>query len=153
MDTVSYVFSHVHVYASDPEATVSWLTNGLGGDVVSRHQYADYPVATQVRLGGQIVQVRGRRKNERFAEAGARAFGFDHIGLSVEDFAATIAALRERGVVPESSFDNGFSVPDGVAFVRGPDGLWVEITSLEYEPRPEVVFAHHDRGSDLAPAE
>ncbi len=139
MEPPRFVFTHVHVYASDAEATVSWLTDGLGGQVVGQHQHGDYPVATKIRLGGQIVQVRGRRRTERFAEPGSRRFGLDHIGLSVPDFDATITALDARGIKPETSFDNGFTVPEGVAFLRGPDGLLVEITSLEHEPAPEVA--------------
>ena len=137
MATIDCVFTHVHVYASDPEATVSWLTDGLGGDVVDRRQHGDYPVATRIRIGGLIVGVRGSREHERFTPAGPRMFGFDHIGLSVEDLGATLAALRDRGIEPETTFENGFRVPDGVAFIRGPDALWVEITTLEYEPAPE----------------
>lgn len=139
MEAIDYVFTHVHVYASDPDATVFWLTDGLGGQVVSRRQHPGYPMATQVRFGNQIVQVRGPRDNERFGDAGPRTYGLDHFGLSVPDLEATLAALRKRGVVPESTFDNGFSVPDGVAFLRGPDGLWVELTSLEFEPAPEAA--------------
>jgi catechol 2,3-dioxygenase-like lactoylglutathione lyase family enzyme len=145
MEPLNYVFTHVHVYASNPDATVSWLTDGLGGDIVDRREYPGYPAATQVRFGNQIVQVRGRKPTEQFAEAGPRAFGWDHIGLSVEDLAATLAVLRERGIEPVTDFDNGFSVPDGVAFFRGPDHLWVELCLLEYEPAPEVIFARHDR--------
>lgn len=140
---MAYVFTHVHVYASDPEATVSWLTEGLGGEVIGRHRYADYPEAVQVRIGALLVQIRGNRAGEHFAPAGPRTFGFDHIGLSVEDLDATLAALRVRGIEPETSFENGFRVPDGVAFVRGPDGLWVEITTLAYEPAPEDVLRAH----------
>lgn len=141
MPALSYVFSHVHVYASDPEVTVKWLTDGLGGEVVSRRQGGDYPVTTQVSLGGQIVQVRGRRESERFVAAGSRCFGLDHIGLSVTDLDATLAALRERGITPETTFDNGFRVPEGFAFLQGPDGIWVELTSLEHAPPPETVGA------------
>ena len=141
MTALNFVFTHVHIYASEPEDTVSWLTEGLGGEVIGRHRYGDYPEATQIRIGSLIIQVRGHRSGESFAPAGPRTFGWDHIGLSVEDLGATLAALRDRGVEPETSFENGFRVPDGVAFVRGPDGLWVEITTLDYEPAPEDVLA------------
>jgi catechol 2,3-dioxygenase-like lactoylglutathione lyase family enzyme len=152
MQALSYVFTHVHVYASNPEATVKWLTDGLGGEVVRRRQQGDYPVTTQVSLGGQIIQVRGRRESERFVPAGDRSFGWDHIGLSVIDLDATLAALRDRGITPVTTFDNGFRVPEGIAFLRGPDGIWVEIASSEHAPPPEVVLARHEAGSPSPPA-
>jgi catechol 2,3-dioxygenase-like lactoylglutathione lyase family enzyme len=140
MAPLDYVFTHVHVYASDPDATVAWFTDGLGGHVVARRQHGGYPVATDVRLGDQIVQIRGRRDEEHFADAGPRTFGLDHVGLSVEDVDATVAALAERGIAPESGGSDGFHVPEGVVFVKGPDGVRVEITSLEHVPAPRDVF-------------
>jgi catechol 2,3-dioxygenase-like lactoylglutathione lyase family enzyme len=127
MGALDWQFTHVHVYASDPNATVAWLTDGVGGEVVSEHQHPGYPKATIVRLGGQVVQVRGRRDTEQFAPAGPRSFGIDHIGLAVPDVDAALAELRERGVEPVTEFDSGFSIPEGIAFLRGPDDLWIEI--------------------------
>ena len=127
MGALDWDFTHVHVYASDPEATVAWLTDGVGGEVVSERQHPGYPKATNIRLGGQIVQVRGQRDAERFEAAGPRSFGIDHIGLCVPDIDAALAELRARGVEPVTDFEQGFSIPDGIAFLRGPDDLWIEI--------------------------
>jgi catechol 2,3-dioxygenase-like lactoylglutathione lyase family enzyme len=127
MGALDWEFTHVHVYASDPEVTVTWLTDGVGGEVVSEREHPGYPKATIVRLGGQVVQVRGKREAERFAAAGPRSFGIDHIGLAVPDVEAALAELRTRGVEPVTEFDSGFSIPPGIAFLRGPDNLWVEI--------------------------
>ena len=126
--TSDWRFNHVHVYASDPQATVAWLTDGLGGEVVHEARHADYPTMYHVRVGGQLVFVRGRRPAEQFLPAGPRSFGLDHFGLVVDNLDVALELLRARGVEPVTDFDNGFSVPPGVAFVRGPDNLWVEIT-------------------------
>jgi catechol 2,3-dioxygenase-like lactoylglutathione lyase family enzyme len=122
----------VHVYASDPDATVAWLTDGLGGEVVGRVQHDGYPMRTEVLIGGQLVQVRGRRETEHFADAGPRSYGIDHIGLGVTDVDAALEELRARGIEPVTTFDNGFVVPPGVAFLRGPDELWVELALTKW---------------------
>jgi hypothetical protein len=127
MGALDWEFTHVHVYASDPEVTVAWLTDGVGGEVVSAHQRPGYPKATSVRLGGQVVQVRGARDTECFADAGPRSYGIDHIGLAVPDVDTALAELHARGVDPVTEFEQGFSIPPGIAFLRGPDDLWVEI--------------------------
>jgi catechol 2,3-dioxygenase-like lactoylglutathione lyase family enzyme len=134
MGTPEWQFTHVHVYASEPEVTVAWLTDGLGGEVVSETQHAGYPKAWIVELGGQLVQVRGRRDAETFASAGPRSFGIDHIGLAVADLEAALAQLQARGVEPVTEFEGGFSIPAGIAFLRGPDELWVEITPTAWAP-------------------
>ena len=81
--------------------------------------------------------MRGARGTERFDPSGPRAFGIDHIGLAVPDLDAALAELRTRGIEPVTQFDQGFSVPDGIAFLRGPDALWVEITPTAWAPRAD----------------
>ena len=127
MGALDWEFTHVHVYASDPEATVAWLTDGVGGEVASVREHPGYPKATIVRLGGQVVQVRGHKDAERFEPAGSRSYGIDHIGLAVPDLEAALAELRARGIEPVTEFEQGFSIPAGIAFLRGPDNLWIEI--------------------------
>ena len=99
--------------------------------MVSRRTRDGYPVTTEVRIGGQTVLVRGRRKNEQFAVPKGRSFGIDHFGLSVPDLESALETLRTRGIKAETSFNNGFTVPPGIAFLRGPDELWVEITQQQ----------------------
>ena len=79
--------------------------------MVSRRTRDGYPVTTEVRIGGQTVLVRGRRKNEQFAVPKGRSFGIDHFGLSVPDLESALETLRTRGIKAETSFNNGFTVP------------------------------------------
>jgi catechol 2,3-dioxygenase-like lactoylglutathione lyase family enzyme len=136
MGALQWEFDHVHVYASDPDATVAWLTDGLGAEVLAQHQHPGYPQATVLRLGGQQLQVRGAREAERFDRPGPRSFGIDHIALAVPDVDAALAELRSRGIEPVTEFEQGFSIPPGIAFLRGPDDLWVEIEPTAWTTRP-----------------
>jgi catechol 2,3-dioxygenase-like lactoylglutathione lyase family enzyme len=134
MDGPQWRFTHVHVYASDPQVTVDWLQR-LGGEVVSERQHPGRPRSYEIAIGGQLVQVRGRTDAEHFAGTpGERTYGLDHIGLAVDDLDAALEVLRARGIEPETEFTNGFAIPEGIAFLRGPDGLWVELGPSAWFP-------------------
>jgi catechol 2,3-dioxygenase-like lactoylglutathione lyase family enzyme len=141
MGALEWRFEHVHVYASDPDATVAWLT-GLGGAVAAVYNHPGYPTAYDIEIGGQTLQVRGQRGNERFDPAGtARRFGIDHICLVADDMDAALEQLAANGITPETTFENGFSIPPGIAFLRGPDNLWVEIApaALYDQAKPKTT--------------
>jgi len=127
--SLGYEFSHVHIYASDPTATITWLTDGLGGRVVDERTTPSGAANTYVRIGGQLVLVRGPREGETFADARDRAYGLDHFGLSVSDMPATLEVLRARGIEPETP-PGGFALSSDVHFLRGPDDVWVELTTF-----------------------
>lgn len=55
--------------------------------------------------------------------------GFGHIGLSVPDVAAICARLEAAGASFVKRPDAG--VMKGLAFVRDPDGYWIEILSAD----------------------
>jgi catechol 2,3-dioxygenase-like lactoylglutathione lyase family enzyme len=134
MTAIGWRATHVHIYASDPDETVRWLTDGLGGELISTRTYAGRPTMTNVLLGGQLVQVRGSTDAERFVAQEQRAFGWDHIGLVVPDVDAAVAELASRGIEPVTEFGSGFECPDGVVFLRGPDGIWVEVAPSKWYP-------------------
>lgn len=127
MGALDWDMDHLHIYASDPAVTIAWLTDGLGGEVVHESEHSGYPKQVIVRLGGQLVQVRGRRAEEQFADVGRRTYGLDHFGLTVDDLDAALAELRTRGIEPVRDFEQGFGAASSIAFLRGPDGLWVEL--------------------------
>ncbi len=120
-----YRFDHVHIYSSDVPATERFLLNGMGAELVGRHDSRGVST-TAVRLGGAKILIRGARAGEQLAPAARSQFGTNHFGLAVADIDATVAALRGRGVtIDVEPWD--FSPSLRIAFVKGPDEVRIEL--------------------------
>jgi len=124
-DPRTYRFHHIHVFSSDVPATERWFVDGMGAELVSRHDSRGVPTTT-VRLGGAEILIRGARAGEQFVKPGAAHFGTNHFGLEVDDVDVTVAELRNRGVAIEvEPWD--FRPGMRIAFVKGPDDVRVEL--------------------------
>jgi catechol 2,3-dioxygenase-like lactoylglutathione lyase family enzyme len=122
---LEYHFDHLHIFSSDVPATERWLIEGIGAELVGRHDSRGVQTTT-LRLGGIQILIRGAREGEQLARPGASHFGTNHFGLKVADIDATVATLRGRGVMIEvEPWD--FSPAIRIAFVKGPDEVRIEL--------------------------
>ncbi len=124
-ESLNYTFDHVHVYCSDLAASERWFIEGMGAELVRRRVVKDTP-ASDLRLGGMSILLRGAWPDEALGAAGPSRFGTDHLGLKVMDLAATAKELKRRGVEFEVE---PYEISPGVhiAFVIGPDSLRIEV--------------------------
>lgn len=120
-----YLFDHVHIYCSNLEASERWFVDVVGAEIVERRGTPTHPTIA-LRLGGGSLLLRGRLDAEELDAAGPPRFGTDHIGLLVPDVPTTIAELRRRGA-EVSSEPRELRPGVFVAFVRGPDGVRLEL--------------------------
>jgi catechol 2,3-dioxygenase-like lactoylglutathione lyase family enzyme len=122
---LEYRFNHIHVFCTDLEATARWFLEGMGAELVERRDSAGVP-AVVLNLGGAPIILRGERSGEDLRQAQGRHFGTDHFGLAVRDIMGVAAELQHRGVELESDpFE--FSPGVRIAYVRGPDGVRIEL--------------------------
>ncbi|HEX2923547.1 MAG TPA: VOC family protein, partial [Chloroflexota bacterium] len=82
--------------------------------------------ATELRIGGIRLLLRGQRAGEVLGPGGTGRCGWDHLGLLVKDMDATVAELKRRGVEFEME-PQPLDATTRMAFVRGPDALRIEL--------------------------
>ena len=126
-----YRFDHVHLRCSNPEATADFFVTMFGAEV----QRDVYPPGTlyagqrrlKMRVGGQTVLIAPAHPNDPTSPApGFPYYGVEHLGLTVDDVDAAAAELRAMGAdIPIGPLTRSAGLR--LAFVRGPDGVMVEI--------------------------
>ena len=127
----NYRFDHVHLRSSDPEATVEFFVTMFGAEVLRDVYppgtlYAGQP-RLKMRVGGQTVLIAPAHPNELTSPApDFPYYEVEHLGLTVDDVDAAAAELRAKGAdIPIGPLTRSAGLR--LAFVRGPDGVMVEI--------------------------
>jgi lactoylglutathione lyase len=126
-----YRFDHIHLRASNPDATASFFETMFAAEVV-RDVYPPgtlYPGQQRIRMrvGGQTVLIAPTHPHDPMAPAPRFPYyGLEHMGLTVDDLEAAVADLRAKGAdiaIGPLTRSPGLHL----AFVRGPDGIMVEL--------------------------
>jgi lactoylglutathione lyase len=126
-----YHFDHVHLRSSDPDTTAHFFETMFGAEVI-RDVYPPgtlYPGQPRISfvLGGQKILIAPRHPDDPTAPAPRFPYhGVEHIGLTVGDVDAAVAELRGKGAdiaIGPLTRSPGLRL----AFIRGPDGVMVEV--------------------------
>jgi len=126
-----YRYDHVHLRSTDPDATGRFFETMFGAEV-TRDVYPPgtlYPGQMRVamRIGGQRILVAPAHPHDPTGAAPQFPYyGVEHIGLTVDDVDAAVAELRAKGAdiaIGPLTRSPGLRL----AFVRGPDGVMVEL--------------------------
>ena len=127
----NYRYDHVHLRSSDPEVTAQFFETMFGAEV-TRGVYPPgtlYPGQKCISfiLGGQKILIAPSHPDDPTAPAPVFPYyGVEHIGLTVDDVDAAVAELRAQGAdiaIGPLTRDPGTRL----AFIRGPDGVMVEL--------------------------
>lgn len=123
-------FDHVHLYASDPEATMDFYRRHFGAERVGGSTNAAGDKNHFLILGGQLLVVSAPPSawsNVAAAPSVAqRQFGFSHLGLNVESVDDQLTELSNGGVqILEPARQSGLI---RYAYVAAPDGVVIELT-------------------------
>lgn len=126
MSSANIVFDHVHVISKDPEASVNWFVENLGGE---RGEGGVFKGAPQipVQFNGATVIVRGERTGESASDKSGFEWGTDHFAFEVSgDFDAYCEDLKKKGV--KFTVDPvQFNPTTRIAFIEAPDGVSIEL--------------------------
>ncbi len=151
-----FVLNQTMLRIKDPERSVRFYRDVLGMTLLDRYDFAEgsfslyfmgYPDAAD----GPLPEDRAARARwvfsrkallelthnwgtesdaaQRYHDGNDEPRGFGHIGISVPDVYAACERFEALGVPFVKRPDEG--VMKGLAFIRDPDGYWVEILSAD----------------------
>jgi catechol 2,3-dioxygenase-like lactoylglutathione lyase family enzyme len=122
---MSFRFHHVHIICKDLEKMIAFFTEGLGADLVRRKKFGTADGAS-LDLQGTTINLRLARADEKMeGDASRPVYGYNHIGLEVEDIEVAFTDLSARGY---SFFMPPTNIPElRIAFFRGPEDIVIEL--------------------------
>ena len=122
---MTYRLHHVHLICQDLEGMINLFTDALGAALVGRKKFGTADGAS-LDLQGTTVNLRVAREDEVMTgDASQARFGYDHLGLQVEDIDAAYRDLKKRGF---SFFIEPRNIPGlRIAFFRGAEDITIEL--------------------------
>ena len=153
--THQYIFSQTMLRVKDAERSVTFYTDVLGMTLLRRFDFPEMkfslyflayvrpgdPVQPTDTLGGAEYVFRQKAALELthnwgteadpdfpgYHNGNAEPRGFGHIGITVPDVHAACARFEQMGVAFVKRPEDGSM--KGLAFIKDPDGYWIEILS------------------------
>ncbi len=117
---------HVHLIVRNVDAAVAWFTEHLGATLDQQVEMQGAPQA-YLRLGKDRLLVRAKRPADaEIRDKVGLEYGTDHFGIHVDDLDGTIARMKAKGVTVTVE-PRVVDPQTTIAFVKGPDGLLIEL--------------------------
>ena len=153
-ETLSYIFNQTMLRIKDPEKSLDFYTRILGMTILKKLDFQDYsfslfflaylrpsddPVpedkkdrfayALNQKAVLELTHNWGTEKDDNFSyhDGNSDPRGFGHIGITVPDVYEASKNFEEHGVEFVKKPDDGNM--KGLAFIKDPDGYWIEILS------------------------
>ena len=125
---MTYQFHHIHLICRNLDQIIDFFSKTLGVKLVELRKFGTADGAT-LDLDGTTINLRVAREDEQMLEeTSKKSYGYNHIGLEVEDIKAAYRELTNKGFV--------FSVPPtdigdlSIAFFQGPENITVELVQV-----------------------
>ena len=119
-------FHHVHLLSENPQLTVGWYVENLGGRIFDEGNVRG-SMRYRLRLGDAQINIRAPRPGETIVpHEGGTTVGIDHFGLSTDKLEPLLQQLQSKGV---KILEPIFGTPAGgrAFFIEAPDGVVIEI--------------------------
>ena len=125
---MAYRFHHLHIICKDLEKMITFFTETLEAKLVMRKKFGTADGAS-LDLQGTTVNLRVSREDETIVgDASQSSYGYDHIGLQVEDIETAYTELQAQGfsfLVPPTDIPNL-----KMAFFKGPEDITIELVQV-----------------------
>jgi len=155
-ETKEYIFNQTMLRIKDPEKSLNFYTDILGMTLLKKLDFPEYEFSlyflSYLRPNDDPVP---ENKNDRFAytlsqkavlelthnwgtendenfshhDGNSDPRGFGHIGITVPDVYEACLRFETKGVEFQKKPDDGNM--KGLAFIKDPDGYWIEVLSAE----------------------
>ena len=155
-ETKEYIFNQTMLRIKDPEKSLNFYTDILGMTLLKKLDFPEYKFSlyflSYLRPNDDPVP---ENKNDRFAytlsqkavlelthnwgtendenfshhDGNSDPRGFGHIGITVPDVYKACLRFETKGVEFQKKPDDGNM--KGLAFIKDPDGYWIEVLSAE----------------------
>lgn len=122
---MTYRFHHVHIVCKDLDKMIRFFLEVLEAKLMGLKKFGTADGAS-LDLQGTTVNLRVRREDEElFGDASQARYGYDHIGLEVDDLETAFKDLQTQGF---SFFMPPTDIPDlKIAFFKGPEDITIEL--------------------------
>ena len=122
---MTYRFHHVHIVCQDLEQMIAFFAEALKAKLITRLKFGTADGAS-LDLQGTTINLRVSREDEKMeGNASLSRYGYDHIGIEVEDVDAAYNDIAARGYtffIPPKDIPNL-----RIAFFRGPEDITIEL--------------------------
>jgi catechol 2,3-dioxygenase-like lactoylglutathione lyase family enzyme len=120
-----YRFHHAHFICRELEPMITFFTDVLNARLVRRLKFGTADGAS-IDVQGTTVNLRVSREDETMVgDASQARYGFDHIGLEVDDLDAAYKNLTGHGY---KFFMPPTDIPNlRIAFFKGPEDITIEL--------------------------
>jgi catechol 2,3-dioxygenase-like lactoylglutathione lyase family enzyme len=126
---MEYRINHVHIRASDPDASAAWYEQHFGAKIVSKREVMPNTVTIGMEMGGQCrlnVSSKPPGSSDERSVAELNRLGLEHFGFDVDDLRAELDRLEAAGirvVLPYTETPTG----SRLAYIEGPDDVLIEL--------------------------
>jgi catechol 2,3-dioxygenase-like lactoylglutathione lyase family enzyme len=126
---MTYQLHHIHLLCSNLGETVKFFSEILGAKFVDWRKFQNADGAT-LDLNGTNIYLRLTREGEKVAaDSDQVQYGYNHIGLKVENLDRASSELNQKGVIfTQLPKDLGNRK---VAFLKGPDNISIELIQFK----------------------
>lgn len=117
-------FHHMHLICQDLEGMIRFFTEVLGARLALRRKFGTADGAS-LDLAGTRINLRVAKDDEVLEKGSVARYGYDHLGVEVDDFEKAYDELRSRGF----EFYTPVQESHGIrfAFFKGPEDIRVEL--------------------------
>jgi catechol 2,3-dioxygenase-like lactoylglutathione lyase family enzyme len=114
---MAFGIHHVHLKTRDPEQTMRFYVDNLGATLIAQVNPRSY----RVNLHGLTLNITSLIDTQ----SREQHYGVEHIAVDTDDYTATLARLRAKGVrvLEELTPTSGRRV----CFLEAPDGVQIEV--------------------------